>query len=67
MKKHFNKEPKKTKEDNENFKNSTKCWICDDDCIDNDVKVRDHCHITGKYRDSAHRNCNINLLSYFAN
>ena len=26
-----------------------------------DVKVRDHCHITGKYRGSEHRNCNINL------
>ena len=36
-----------TKEDNENFKNSTKCWICDNDYVDNDAKVRDHCHITG--------------------
>ena len=61
MKKHFNKRPVMTKEDNENFKNSTKCWICDSDYIDNDVKVRDHCHITGKYRGSAHRDCNINL------
>ena len=25
------------------------------------MKVRDHCHITGKYRGSGHRNCNINL------
>ena len=23
--------------------------------------MRDHCHITGKYRDSAHWSCNINL------
>ena len=38
-----------TKEDNEDFKNSTKCWICDNDDIDTDVKVRDHCHISEKY------------------
>ena len=65
MKKHFNKELVVTKEDNESFKNSTKCWIYDNDYVGNDVKVRDHCHITGKYRGSAHRDCNINLkLNY---
>ena len=47
MKKHFNKELAMTKDDNEDFENSTKCWICDNDYIDSDVKVRDHCHITG--------------------
>ena len=41
MKKHFTKEFVMTKEDNEDFKNSTKCWICDNDHVDNDVKVRD--------------------------
>ena len=61
MKKYFSKELVMTNEDNENFKNSTKCCICDNDYTDNDVKVRDHCHITGKYRGSAHRDCNINL------
>ena len=61
MKKYFNKELAMTKEDNEDFKNSTKCWICDNDYIDNDVKVRDHCHITGKYRESKDKDCNINL------
>ena len=50
-----------TKEDNEGFKNSTKYCICDNDYIDKDVKVRDHCHITGKYRCSVHRDGNINL------
>ena len=50
-----------TKEDTEDFENSTKCLICDNDYIDSDVKVRDHCHITGKYRGSAHRDCNINV------
>ena len=61
MKKHINKELVMNKEDNEDSKNSTKCWICDNDYIDTDVKVRHHCHITGKYRGSAHRDCNINL------
>ena len=61
MKIHFNKELVMTKEDNENFKNSTKSWICDNDYIDNDVEVRDYCHITGKYRGCVQRDCNINL------
>ena len=61
MKNHFNKELVMTTEENENFKNTTKCWICDNDYIEPDVKVRDHCHITGKCGVSAHRYCNINL------
>ena len=61
MKKYFNKELVMTKEDNEDFKNSTKCWICDNDYVDKDVKIRYHFHIIGKYRSSAHRDCNINL------
>ena len=50
-----------TIEDNKDFEDSTKCWICEIDYIDTDIKVRDHCHITGKYRHSAHRNCNIRV------
>ena len=54
-----------TKEDNEDFENSSKCWIYDNDYIDIDIKVRDHCHITGKHRGSAHRGFNINVkLNY---
>ena len=26
-----------------------------------DIRVRHHCHITGKYRGSAHQDCNINF------
>ena len=26
-----------------------------------DIRVRDHCHITGKYRGSAHQDCNLKL------
>ena len=61
MKKHFTKELVMTKEDNEDFTKSPKCWTCDNDYVDTDVKVRDPCHITGKYRVSAHRDCNTNL------
>ena len=70
IKKHFNKKLVMTKEDNNNFKNSTKCWNwkcwkCDQDYIDNNSRVRNHYHITGKYRGSAHRDFNINLkLNY---
>ena len=46
MKKHFNKEFVMTEVDNQNFKKSTKCWICDNDYVDNDVKVRDRRQIT---------------------
>ena len=61
MKKHFKKELVMTKKHNEGFKNSTKRWIYDNVYVYGDVKVRDHCDITGKYRDSVHRNCNINV------
>ena len=44
------------------LKTLLKCWICDNDYVDNDVKVRDYCHFTEKFRGSAHRDCNINLI-----
>ena len=50
-----------TKKGDEDFENSTKCWICDNDYVDGNVKVRDHCHITGKYRGSTLRDGNINV------
>ena len=59
--KHFNKELVITKEYNGDFVNSTKSWICGNDYIDGDVKVADHCHITEKYRGSAHKDSNINV------
>ena len=50
-----------SKEDNEYFENPTKWWICDNDYVDIDVKVSDHCLITGKNRGSEYRDCNINV------
>ena len=37
-----------TKEDDEEFGNSTKWWICDNAYVGGNVKVRDHDHITEK-------------------
>ena len=61
MKEHFNKNLIMSVEDEEKFQLSNKCWICNKLFTEEDKKVRDHDHITGKYRDSAHSNCNINL------
>ena len=57
MKQNFNKELVMTKKKNKGFKNSTKCWICYYDYVGDNGKVRYHCHVTGKYRGSAHRYC----------
>ena len=58
MKKHFNKNLIMSIEEEDQFVKTEICWICNK-LIEND-KVRDHCHITGKYRGAAHWNCNIN-------
>ena len=46
MEKYLNKELVMTKEDSRDFQNSTKCWIRDNDYVDDDAKLREHCHIT---------------------
>ena len=47
MRKMFNEQLAMTKEYKKDFKNSSRCWICDNDYVDNDVTVRDHFYITG--------------------
>ena len=60
----FNKPLKMNKTEEEEFKKATHCHICEKkykpDETEN-IPVRDHCHITGKYRVSAHPNCNLKL------
>ena len=48
-----------TKEDEEDFKNNNICRFCEKEILSD--KVRDHCHLTGKYRGPAHNTCNINV------
>ena len=60
MKKHFNKNFIMSEEE-EQFQSNNTCWICEKLTADDDEKVRDDCHVTGKFRGAAHRNCNINF------
>ena len=61
IKKQFNKPLVMTENDEMCFKLMDKCHICNKEYTDKDVRVRDHCHITGKFRGSAHQKCNLKL------
>ena len=50
-----------TAKDEEIFQLSNKCSICDKLFGLVDKKVRDHCHISGKFRRASHVSCNANL------
>ena len=47
----------------EEYKNAKKCHICLKEFFPKDIKgnikVRDHCHFTGRYRGAAHVSCNL--------
>lgn len=45
---------------NREFLCSKTCSICEEEFKLNDIKVRDHCHVTGHYRGAAHQSCNVN-------
>ena len=51
-------DPLRVKEQIEYMK-STRCHICFKNFKQDNPKVRDHCHYTGKYRGPAHNNCNL--------
>ena len=61
IKKHFNKPLVMTEVDKQRFKTMDRCHICGEKYTDKDVCVRDHCHITGKFRGSAHQECSLKL------
>ena len=47
----------------EKYDQST-CWLCEKEFKPKDLNenpvVRDHCHLTGRFRGLAHNNCNLN-------
>ena len=61
--KHFKKHLIMNEEEKQLFQQSNSCWICKKLIDNDDEKVRDHCHVTGKFRGAAHWNCNINFQS----
>ena len=48
-----------TEQDEEHYRNNNICQFCGK-IIESD-KVRDHCHLTGRYGVPAHSKCNINV------
>ena len=63
MNNHFNKSLIMGEEE-EPFQSNNTSWICKK-LINNDgEKVRDHCHVTGKFRGAAHWRCNKQYAFY---
>ena len=48
-----------TQKDREAYNAATTCHVCEKPLAGD--SVRDHCHITGKYRGAAHNACNLQL------
>ena len=61
VKKCFNKPLVMTEDDEQCFRTMDGCHICGEKYTDKDVRIRDHCHITGKFKGSAHQECNLKL------
>ena len=59
--KQFNKNLVTNKDDVKDFIDSNKCWIYGRLYTEKDTRVRDHGHVTGKYRYSSHKSYNVNF------
>ena len=55
-----------TPEERRHFQESNICHICEKEILENEEKVADHDHLTGKFRDSAHKACNLNFRKNYA-
>ena len=59
--KHLKKEPTMTKEHEGNFQMVDKFHICGKSFLEKEIRERDHCHVTCRYRDSAHKTFNASF------
>ena len=48
-----------TEKDEASFNAATACYACGLGL--NDDRIRDHCHLTGKYRGAVHSECNLRM------
>ena len=48
IEKEFHKSLTLTEKDHKDFNNFTKCWICEEAYEKDEVKVKDHAHVTTK-------------------
>ena len=55
---YFNKRLIMVSEDKQKYNDSKVCWICKQ--VLNTDKVKDYCHVTGKFASAAHK-CNLKL------
>ena len=57
----FKKPLKMSDKDEQHFREANECHICNPAYTNKDIRFRDHWHITGSYRGSAHQDCNLKL------
>lgn len=54
-----------TPTDEERFQAAQDCYICRKEFRGQNIKVRDHDHVTGKFRGAAHQSCNLQLRTQY--
>ena len=54
-----------TEDNEEDYRNNNICRFCEKEIVSQ--KVRDRCHLTGKFRDPAHNTCNKNVRQKVSN
>ena len=61
MDEYFNKNMIMTEEEENLFQKSNNCCICKKFISNDENKVKNNCHVTGKFRGAAHESCNLNF------
>ena len=55
------KKPRLNNDDLLKLEEAEQCHFCKKAFSETKIKVRDHCHVTGKFRGAAHQSCNLNV------